>query len=82
LDPGSIRFRSRSGPTLAPKISVTYVIDIVAFDRLRTVLTIVHFGKKCVPHPWGSLTMCVLIKDLQRSGVNVCANKGLSGESP
>jgi len=32
------------------------------------------------PHPWGSLTKCVLIKDLQRSGVNVFANKGLSSE--
>jgi hypothetical protein len=31
------------------------------------------------PHPPGSLTMYVLIKDLQRSGVHVCANKGLSG---
>ena len=26
--------------------------------------------------------MYVLIKDLRRSGVHVCANKGLSGKSP
>ena len=32
------------------------------------------------PTPWGSLAMCVLIKDLQRSGVNVFANKGLSSD--
>src|ERR1019366_2751864 len=29
--------------------------------------------------PGGSLVMCVLIKDLRRSGVYVCANKGFTG---
>jgi hypothetical protein len=36
------------------------------------------FLKKTHTPPQGSLAMCVLIKDLRRSGVHVCANKGLS----
>jgi hypothetical protein len=35
------------------------------------------FSKKQVPPPLGSFVMCVLIKDLRRSVVYVCANKGL-----
>jgi hypothetical protein len=37
--------------------------------------------KNSYPHPRGSLTMCVLIKDLRRSGVQVCANKRLSSKN-
>jgi hypothetical protein len=31
-----------------------------------------------IPHPRGSIAMCVLIKDLRRSGVHVYANKELA----
>jgi hypothetical protein len=33
-----------------------------------------------VPPPLPSLTMYMLIKDLQRSGTHMCANKRLSGQ--
>jgi hypothetical protein len=45
-----------------------------------TLPPIVEFSKNAsLPPP--CFAMCVLIKDLQRSVVQVCANKGLSSES-
>jgi len=50
----------------------------LSLSRRLILLPIIDFPKICRPPPRGSLTMCVLIKDLRRSGVYVCANKGLS----
>ena len=53
----------------------------LAEGALRThgpVSTRSHFQNYCRAPPRGSLAMYVLIKDLQRSGVHVCANKELT----
>ena len=66
-------------PNIAtPPAPQPYALCFHTLSRRHTLPPIVNFQKNASPTP-PCFAMCVLIKDLPRSMVYVCANKGLIG---